>query len=260
MRSPGTSFALGLAFLLILFVSLGSALAAAETFPTDNTRIAQIVLYDNTTPPGYRIIANYDADGDIQYAIIGDILGRIKIGVNVGLEYVPEIMDAVHKTRVHVQIADDENVIFAGFLEWTSTGGWGDSWRVGFNRANLNIVLVSSVTITITYEIYTTSWQEVETWIDYLEVGETLPAPGVPEAVPSLWLPYMMSFALIVGMTFIGFNLTRSRDPTPALFMLFAGAMLSWSIGWLPTWVFVTAIALISLSGAALWGKLFKGR
>jgi len=260
LRSPDTHFTLGLVFLLILFVSLGSAPAAAETFPTETTRLVQIVLYDNSTPPGYRIIADYDADGDMKYAIIGDILGRIRVGVDVGQEHVPKIGDVSQKTRVHVQIANGENILFAGFLEWTSTGSWENSWRAVFNRENLNIVLVSSVTITTTYEIYTTSWQEVETWIDYLEVGEVLPGPDIPEAVPSLWLPYMMSFALIMGMAFIGFNLTRSRDPTPVLFMLFAGAMLSWSIGWLPTWVFVTAIALTSLSGAALWGKLFRGR
>lgn len=83
--------------------------------------------------------------------------------------------------------------------------------------------------------------------------------PEIPGADPSLWLPLMMSVGLIVGMTFIGFNLTRSsRDPIPGLFMAFTGIMLAWAIGWLDLWIFVTAIAFIAILGAVLWGKIFS--
>lgn len=267
MRSPETYFNIGgkrwrLPLAALVVVAAMSCLfnpVAAETFPTDNTRIVQIIIYDNTTQPSYRIIAEYGSDREIQYTIIGDIIGRLFVGVNVGLEHVPEIEDANQKTRVHVQIAD-ENILFEGFLEWSSTGGWGDSWRVVFRGENLNIVLVSSITITTRYELYTTLWENVETWINYLEVGEVLPTPGVPDKVPSTWYPVMLSFAVIIGMSFIGLNLSQPRDPMPGVFMMFVGIVLSWSMGWLPTWIFVTAIALLSLVSAALWGKLFRGR
>lgn len=85
--------------------------------------------------------------------------------------------------------------------------------------------------------------------------------PDIPEADPTAFLPLMMSFGVIVGMAFIGFNLTRSsHDPMPGLFMAFAGIMLAWAIGWLDTWIFVTAIALIAILSAVLWGKIFSRR
>lgn len=264
LRSPETYFNIGgkrwrlplAAFVVVAAMSCLFNPVAAETFPTENTRIVQLIIYDNTTPPDYRIIANYDAGGSIQHAVIGDILGRIFVGVNVGREHVPDIGDASAKTRVHVQIAH-ENIVFEGYIEWSSTGSWGDSWRVVFRKENLNIVLATSITITTRYELYTTLWENVETWINYLEVGEVLPTPGVPDEVPSTWYPIMLSFAVIIGMSFIGLNFSQENDPVPMFFMLFAGITLSWTIGWLPTWIFVTAIALLSLVSAALWGKLF---
>ncbi|NVM22034.1 MAG: right-handed parallel beta-helix repeat-containing protein [Desulfobacterales bacterium] len=91
---------------------------------------------------------------------------------------------------------------------------------------------------------------------DPSDPGDT---PDIPSADPAMWLPVMSSFALIAGMAFIGFNLSKSsHDPMPGLFMMFVGIMLAWSIGWLPTWIFVTAIALIAIISAALWSKLFK--
>lgn len=247
----------------MLFVSLGSAPAAAGTFPDENTRIVQVIIYDNAPYPNYRVLVNYDADRGVGYATIGTAVGTIRVLTNVGFEYVADLMAASSKTHVTVKITDPtDNVVLNVSLEWASTGSWfypTECWRVTFKGENLNIVLNSGTyKITTIYEVYTTSWEKADTWIDYLEVGETLPEPDIPEATPSVWLPVMLSFAVIAGMAFIGLNLARGSDPTPGLFMLFAGVVLVWSVGWLPTWIFVTALALISISSAALWGKLFK--
>lgn len=82
----------------------------------------------------------------------------------------------------------------------------------------------------------------------------------VPEGEDTLWFDVMMSFSLIAGMGFIGFNMSRGRDPIPGLFMIFTGLTMVWSMGWLDTWVFVAALALIAITSAALWGKLFRGK
>ncbi|GAH96215.1 unnamed protein product, partial [marine sediment metagenome] len=75
-------------------------------------------------------------------------------------------------------------------------------------------------------------------------------------------LPFMLSIGIILGMGVAGFVMSSKagiHDPTPAIFLMIVGVIFSWWVGWLPAWVLLITVALISIVGAAVWMRIFKG-
>lgn len=249
---------------LLIFVSMIlplTTITAAETFPTDTTKIQLTkVLYE------YDVLASWRRIDSTAPADAGLRINKIEVGVVIDADYADTSPDVIGSTRIHaILTSPDNDIVFTGFLSeigWIPgniDGAWGLSRYATFSTHWLENGTYSLV---ITYDILVgTTWTNVDVATHFMMCTYVEAPPDVPsEADPTDFLPVMLSFAAIAGMGFIGFNLARSRDPIPGLFMMFAGVVLAWGMGWLPTWVFVTAIALISILSAALWGKLFRGR
>jgi len=242
--------------------------ASTEIFPSDITNIHRVELLD-----GYNLVANWPRGLERYYATTGAIINKIEVYILTNAFYAYTSANVKSLTRVSATITSPDNaVIFTGFLNEIGmepgripedTGRPSGVWKLSYIQHFDDHTLVEDeYTITILYELSIAQiWTEVETTTFYLGRSPTPPPADIPVEY-SVWLPVMLSFAVIVGMAFIGFNLTRDRSPSPApvLFMLFVGVVLTWSFGWLPPWVFITAIALLSLASAILWGKMFKGR
>lgn len=252
MRSPDTYSALGLAFLLILFVGLGSAPVAAEDFPTETTRINEVHLNDENA----EIIAKFTSNQETQTVDVGTPLAHATVRIRISNEYATTIDMAKNCTRIYLSIVGPDNIIILYNASGTPTyvTTMATYYLVPYQHDFTPRTLQEGIyTITVVYEVLIDGvWNHADAATYFLRVTY----PLTEEA----WLPLMLSFSIIAGMAFIGLNLSWRRDPMPGLFMMFAGVVLSWSIGWLDTWIFVTAIALISISSAALWGKLFRGR
>ena len=248
---------------LAVIVAIGCLFTpvVAGEFPTETTKLQRTNLLED-----YTLIATWRRIDVSRSATVGVRANRILIDIMISETYAATSEAVISNTRAYATLTSPDNVIiFAGLLANVARqpgnidGAWGLSRSQSFN---VHILIEGTYTVTIDYEILIGgSWTHVDNATHYLNCLYPEPPPDVPtEAEPTAWLPFMLSFAVIAGMAFIGFNLARGRDPTAGLFMLFAGIVLVWSIGWLPTWIFITAIALVSLLSAALWGKLFKGR
>lgn len=267
MRSPETYFIKGykrcrlLPAALVVAAIMGCLFnpVAAETFPTNTTKIQLTkLLYD------YDVVASWRRIDSSQSADIGLPINKIEVGIMISSDYASTSEAVIANTRVHATITSPDNVtVFAGFLNdigWMPgniDGAWGLSRLQHFTG---HVLAENTYTIIVVYEILIgTTWTHVDTATHYLTCTVPEDTPDIPTDVePSAWLPIMLSFAIIIGMAFIGLNLSpRGPDPVPVLFMLFVGIVLTWTMGWLPTWIFVTAIALVSMLSAALWGKLF---
>lgn len=251
-----TKFILASVLLLLLILPCASAL------PTETTRLIVATLYENF--PDFEL-AKFENDDEIQYIPV-KTLTMLIVGANLDNFYAPDIEDAETVTRIHVEIVSSENnVVFDDYLDWRSTGSWFDPkcWRIYYEKENLDILLSASYyDIIITYSVFNgISWNNADVWIDRVSTEPPPDVPDIPDIPPSDvsdFLPFMLSLGVISGMAFIGYNLTKTHDPTPAFFMLFCGVYLTWSIDWLPTWIFITTIALLSIMSAAMWGKIFR--
>lgn len=249
-------------FVVAAMGCIATPIVAAEEFPTYTTKIQLTNLLNN-----YDVVAYWRRIMDsVKPADAGLRVNRIDVSITIDEAYAETSGEVLARTRVHALItAPDNTVVFTGFLTsigWQPgnvDGYWGLSRIKTFDSYLLEN---GTYTIIITYDILIGStWTNVDVATHFAECEYPTEPPDVPtDADPTDFLPIMLSFGVIAGMGFIGFNLARGRDPVPGLFMMFAGVVLAWGMGWLPTWVFVTAIALISLLSAALWGKLFKGR
>ena len=67
--------------------------------------------------------------------------------------------------------------------------------------------------------------------------------------IPVIEYPYHTLLALCFSLMLaaIGHGMTKGRDPTPALFMMIMGFAIFWYMGWMPSWIFVSAIACLAI-------------
>jgi len=65
---------------------------------------------------------------------------------------------------------------------------------------------------------------------------------------PGLVDPNMIvGLMFCVGLGAIGFAMGKGKDSTPALFMMIVGFVLFWQIGYLPSWIPIVSIAILSI-------------
>lgn len=227
------------------------------------TRIVRMTLWQDK----WSIICTYLLSASERSFTTGYFLRVIETTVQIKKDKAATAEDAIANTRVSAIITSPYDiVVFSGGLNdisWEPNDVLVDRWDLAYySEFSAHILQEGTYSIAVTYEVWSgISWEIDESRVYYLTCG--LPdEPGpVPPGDPAVWLPIMMSFAVIVGMAFIGFNLSRGSDPTAVLFMLFCGVTLTWMIGWLDLWIFLTAVALIALATAASWSRLFgKGK
>lgn len=238
--------------------------AADEELPDENTFLEGIALFHD-----YSLIAYWIGDDFTRSTVAGLQINKIEATIMVHEKYIPSTPGADRPTsssvRVHAEITSPDNdLVFVGFItKIEGTAKIGDAWHVLFSQHfDAHLLFKGEFKIIVAYDVLIGDvWTNVDTLTYFLICTPPLPTPDIPTGY-DVWLPVMLSFAVIVGMAFIGFNMTRDRSPSPApvLFMLFVGVVLTWSFGWLPLWIFITAIALLSLASAMLWAKMFKGR
>lgn len=258
MQSPDSCFNIGGNRLRLLIAALFVVAAmgclfnpvAAETFPTETTRINEVHLNDENAD----IIAKFTSNLETLTVDVGTPLAHATVRVRISKENAATVDEAKNNTRAYLSIVGPDNILDNALGTPTYVTTMATYYLVPYQHdITPHTLQKGTYTITVVYEVLIDGvWTHADAGTYFLRV--TYPF------TEGAWLPLMLSFAVIAGMAFIGLNIAKPRDPVPMLFMMFAGVMLVWSAGWLQTWIFVTAIALISISSAALWGKLFRGR
>ncbi len=231
------------------------------TFSIDTyTRIMRATLWTSDWEP-IAIFRGLESDwppGTALEIYAGSMLGIVEVNIHILKEYASTAQEAIDYTKVNVTIVDPaSNIIFAGNMDNISLEPddiLANRWLLDRYAEFTPKKLVEGIYMfDITYEIWNGDrWVIVDSRVYRLLCSPPLEFPPFQE-----WIPIMMSFGVIIGMTFIGLNLSRKDDPTPLLFMSFCGITLTWAIGWLDLWIFLTAVALIALATAATWSKLF---
>lgn len=73
----------------------------------------------------------------------------------------------------------------------------------------------------------------------------------------------VLSLFIAIGFSVIGFALsskTNNGDPTPALFMFEIGLFVSFLIGWLPSWFFITSFAVLAMFLAIKFARSYTSK
>ena len=229
-----------------------------------DTRIIRTSLWRDR----WNIICTYLGNSGDRAHDAGFLLSIVETTVQVSKDYAVTAEQAVAYTRVYATITSPSaTVVFEGLLgeiSWAPNDVLVNRWELVYYASFIPHVLQEGVyVIDVTYEVLIgTTWTLADSSVYFLTCGAPGETPDVsPEDLGVVWLPLMMSVAVIVGMAFIGFNLSkRSHDPMPGLFMGFTGIILAWAVGWLDTWILLTALALIAILGASLWLKPFRGQ
>lgn len=56
-----------------------------------------------------------------------------------------------------------------------------------------------------------------------------------------------ISLFLSLALGSIGFGMGKGKDPTPAIFMIYLGLVISWLFGWLPAWLLASSFAVLAI-------------